>query len=400
MRKTANYALILGLLLFFPTLSQPVTIHIPDDQMTIQAGIDAASEGDTVLVADGTYTGEGNRDIDFGGKNIIVRSENGPEVTIIDCQGSASEHHRGFNFHNGEDSTAVVAGFTITGGYVSSYGGAIICTDGSNPTIANNMIITNQALNGGGGIGCTSSGPIITGNYLSGNTGDDGGAVMLSNSNATISYNIAAKNYVPYEGGAFSFWNSSPVMESNTIVGNTAGFVGSAMFLYDSSPTLDKCVVAFNHGGNTIACHASGTNDDPYLSCTNVFGNNGGDWVGCIAEQADSNGNFSLNPLFCDTSTGDYNLLSASPCAPSNNSCNELIGALGLGCDYLCGDANDDETINILDITYLIACLYQSGLCPEPQEKADVNSDGAVNILDITYLIAFLYQGGPEPDCP
>jgi hypothetical protein len=68
--------------------------------------------------------------------------------------------------------------------------------------------------------------------------------------------------------------------------------------------------------------------------------------------------------------------------------------------EYLCGDINNDRTVNLLDITSLIAYLYQGGPAPDPLESADVNSDGAVNILDITYLIAYLYQGGPEPDCP
>jgi hypothetical protein len=67
---------------------------------------------------------------------------------------------------------------------------------------------------------------------------------------------------------------------------------------------------------------------------------------------------------------------------------------------FICGDANGDTTVNILDITFLIAYLYQGGPAPDPMNSADVNSDGAVNILDITYLIAYLYQGGPEPNCP
>ncbi len=66
---------------------------------------------------------------------------------------------------------------------------------------------------------------------------------------------------------------------------------------------------------------------------------------------------------------------------------------------FICGDANGDEVVNILDITFLIAYLYKEGPAPDPLEKADVNSSGNVNILDITYLIAFLYKDGPEPVC-
>lgn len=68
-------------------------------------------------------------------------------------------------------------------------------------------------------------------------------------------------------------------------------------------------------------------------------------------------------------------------------------------CSYMCGDANNDETINILDITFLIAYLYKDGATPESLWASDPNGDGTANILDITYLIAFLYKDGAEPTC-
>ena len=89
---------VIWIMLLVPSIVLSKTIHVPADSATIQAGIDGAAHGDTVLVADGVYKGEGNRNIDFLGKAIVVRSENGPEKTVIDCEGSG----RGFYFHSDE----------------------------------------------------------------------------------------------------------------------------------------------------------------------------------------------------------------------------------------------------------------------------------------------------------
>jgi len=74
--------------------------------------------------------------------------------------------------------------------------------------------------------------------------------------------------------------------------------------------------------------------------------------------------------------------------------------SLAVAPSFICGDANSDELVNLLDITYLIAYLYSEGPPPDIMDSADVNNDGAVNLLDITYLIEFLYKEGPDPDCP
>jgi nitrous oxidase accessory protein NosD len=135
-------------------------IHVPGGAATIQEGISLADPGDTVLVADGIYTGTGNRNLDFSGKNVVLMSENGRDATIIDCQADSSRPSRGFYFHSGEDSTCVVKGFTIKGGYVDGDGAGVFC-DGSSPTILECRITGNSTSHvydrNGGGIYCSNS---------------------------------------------------------------------------------------------------------------------------------------------------------------------------------------------------------------------------------------------------
>ena len=99
------------------------TLLVPDEYPTIQAAIDASVDGDVVLVADGSYTGDGNRDMDFMGRAITVRSENGPDTCIIDIQGSAQDPHRAFHFHSGETNASIVQGFTIQNGFQIGFSG-------------------------------------------------------------------------------------------------------------------------------------------------------------------------------------------------------------------------------------------------------------------------------------
>lgn len=107
-------ASLVVIFLCLPIIATGAVIHVPGDQPNIQAGIDAAVPGDRVLVADGTWIGEGNRDLDFGDKAIALLSENGPLVCVIDCQGTGPDPHRGFWFHSGEGRDSVVEGFGVT----------------------------------------------------------------------------------------------------------------------------------------------------------------------------------------------------------------------------------------------------------------------------------------------
>ena len=159
------------------------TLIVPTDHATIQSGIDAAEDGDTVLAADGIYKGDGNVNIDFKGKKITVKSENGPEATVIDCE--ATPNTRGFIFHNEETHDSVLDGFTIKNGR-HDLGGGISCNTAS-PTIRNCIISWNTSLakefhaQGGGGIYCFNSDAIILECTITNNTAEStfGGGVFF-----------------------------------------------------------------------------------------------------------------------------------------------------------------------------------------------------------------------------
>ena len=139
MQKVIGSIIALIALVFISAASYSTTYYVnPGD--TIQDAIDSATNGDTVIITPGIYTGDGNRDIDFNGKAITVRSTDPDdtavvEATIIDCEGSDTEPHRGFYFHSGENNACVVAGLTITNGDTEN-GGGIYC-DNSSPTLIN-----------------------------------------------------------------------------------------------------------------------------------------------------------------------------------------------------------------------------------------------------------------------
>ncbi len=170
------------LLLLFATCSLAGVNRVPSDYTTIQGAIDASLDGDAVIVAPGNYTGDGNRDIDFKGKAIIVKSEEGPQTCIIDCQGSEDEQHRGFYFHSGEDANSIVEGFTITKGYTSSSGGGIYC-NASNPRIENCNIRANTTRLYGGAIYAVENyrqpSPEIINCRISDNQASNGGAIFV-----------------------------------------------------------------------------------------------------------------------------------------------------------------------------------------------------------------------------
>ena len=203
------------LLITFSSFSFATTIHVAatgsDDTgegteespfATIQKGIDTSIDADSVLVAAGTYV----ENINFNGKNIAVIGEN-RETTNIDGSGN---NERVVTFENGEDTTAVLSGFSIM------YGNGGIIVDESSPKLENLIIAYNQANNYGGGIYAHESQNLIITNcdiFLNFSIGAWGGGIYLSHANADMT-NVVIANCGADSGSAI-FINSSNLNISN-----------------------------------------------------------------------------------------------------------------------------------------------------------------------------------------
>ncbi|MFC1676691.1 right-handed parallel beta-helix repeat-containing protein [Planctomycetota bacterium] len=272
------------------------------DFNNIQAAIDDANEGDVVEVWPGVYTGDGNRDIDFLGKAITVRGtdSNDPNIvaaTIIDCNGTEAEPHRGFNFTNNEDSNSVLSGLTIANGcgpgiiiydQLRSVGGAIYCEE-SSPTISKCVIRDNStwgSYSKGAAIYCHKSSPkinhcIITNNSTEGMYGTGGGIYC------TYSY-------------------SNPIISHCTIADNSTDSIGSGIyFAYDdNNAVVSHCILWGNYAqrySQIFGIH--------FISYCDVEGG----WLGV--------GNIDKDPLFFDSGTGIYHISPNSPCLNAGDPC-------------------------------------------------------------------------------
>jgi predicted outer membrane repeat protein len=303
-------------------LGQATIINVPGDQTTIQNGIDAAVDGDTVLVQPGIY----EQCLDYEGKNIVVASlflttqdTSYISRTVIDGKGYCT----GVTFANGEDSTAVLTGFTVTNG-VEDCGGGIRCS-GASPTLADLDIVANSADAGsgaGGGIYCWEASPSLTNVTLAENSAGAGGGMHCIESSPKLSNVIVIGNTASL-GGGITCWGSNASLSGVSVIANTADY-GGGIYLLNPGMAMVNTAISENTAetGGGIYCSGESEltlvnsilwNDSPeeiYVSssCSAlvVYSNIQGGWSG--------EGNIDFDPLFADAAGGNYHLLDASPC--------------------------------------------------------------------------------------
>jgi hypothetical protein len=356
--------------------TQAATIHVPGDYPIIQQAINAAQNGDMVLVAPGTY----DTRISFEGKAITVTSEAGPQHTILSGGSSV------VRFISGETNSSVISGFTIQNAYRlfgRLEGGIYI--ENSSPTIIGNIIKNNIAIHGGGAITIAGNAfpgsfTIIEGNLITNNRSDSsqvgrgaGGISVTFGASAKIIDNVITDNICEFVGGGLSLYQAGNVVILNNKILRNSGYSGAgininnctsalvvqnliadnrsdsyfAAGIYVSNQHPDTQVTILN---NTIANnfsfysgiltlnlgqHYTITNNivvatNPYqrgihiarvspmampdaIRANNVFSPQGSAYGGAYPDQTGRFGNLSVDPQFVNAANGDYHLQQGSP---------------------------------------------------------------------------------------
>lgn len=271
MKKPARFvgAVILTVLFSFiasyPAFS--ASLELDPETGIIQEAVDQAQAGDVILLLPGVYGGQGNRDIDFGGKDLVImaKSSGAPYDTVIDCQNLG----RALYLHSGETSASMIVNVTIRNGQAAGgAGGAVLCSTGASPVIYN-CVIENSSADNGGGIAVDAASPSIENCLIKGNHALDGGAMYITGAslpkitNCTITGNTA-----DHKAGIYEDEPSAPAIVNSIIIDNV-----SANNEKDSLSSVSySCIKDADAAGvsniKTDAVFAAGPDGNYYLNVT------------------------------------------------------------------------------------------------------------------------------------
>lgn len=311
------------------------TLHVPGNYETIQNAINVAINDDVIQVADGTYV----ENLDFRGKSITVKSDNGPLFTFIDggLNGPVVSFQAAFSSSN--TPRAMLEGFTLTNG-LAEYGGGIY-SNNIHSTINNCRIIQNSSTIDGGGIykesescgGITVSNSIISGNSAG---GSGGGVCSAANEGLITGFNIINSNItgnIALEGnggGLYFGKNANGNLINCTISGNHAQISGGgfkadtwASVYVKNSILWGNATDGLSSGYEYTGGISGGITFSDIKGKSLIFGyDQYGNPLYLDPDEPDHYDNISSDPLFVDprdaaqapTAEGDYHLSSGSPC--------------------------------------------------------------------------------------
>jgi CHAT domain-containing protein/tetratricopeptide (TPR) repeat protein len=292
-----------------------VTPDRSGDFPDLRAAVCGAEPGAVILLADGTYCGDGNRDIVLGEKPLAIGSLSGdPQRCVLACAGSAALPHRAFLFQGDAAGAVRVFGLTITGGYADSgggvlcegaspaiesciftdnragfVGGAVACQHGACPRLRDCLLYRNHSDSGGGGVACNDAYPTFERCALLDNTsgGCGGGfyATLGTLGEGTLQEQ-EAKRFRPEIG-------QQAVLQDCVIAGNAADISGGALRLTYCSPLLERTTIAFNRTGGGVA-HNSFSYPE-FVACC-FYGNGEAETSQCLLDQIGINGNRCVHP--------------------------------------------------------------------------------------------------------
>jgi predicted outer membrane repeat protein len=296
-----------------PTISDPLENGSPEHPFdAIQEAVNQAVNGDVVLVLDGTYAGPGNLRVEFGGRLITVRSENGPETCTIDC---SVNPYQAFYVHNGETPDAVIEGFTIS----NARSPALLIQSQAAATVRNCIFRENPAVTGPGAAylfyASLSSTTLFDHCSFIANSsgGSHGGAVYALSSLVAFVECEFRDNHVANKGGAICIEGGEVSAVNCSFVHNSSNLYGGGLHIngYEGHVDLANCVFVGNHagafGGGIASWDVGPSVMLVYLrDCT--FAGNGAELGRSIAHQLDTGNTImylSWNSIYRDGPYGE-----------------------------------------------------------------------------------------------